>query len=333
MLERRWSTSLRLTILSERRPAVLARQTPLQVSWSGPTSANAASRTASRLARHRTSSPPGPEDGRWTDFFNGRIEDPAIFPGLHSTTPRRSSRTRPACFAWWDFSREIPIATASSTAAPHALSRHRCISCRPVPSRLALDRRGDVLAASRLGTTQPSISRGRPLRLRLGDRLRGRRSLRHEERRLRRAAALRRGEQDIVPFYVSPPAGADDGTDRSSSRRPSPTRSTGTTGAATSTRLQRPAGRMGRLSAERRKSTLNTAPSTYNPHPDGMRHLLFEHAPAAADDAAGIHSPITMRGLRAAAFPGRQPSGRRAEAKGFAFDVVTDHDLDREGVD
>jgi N,N-dimethylformamidase len=108
MLKRRWY-ELRVVADGGR---LRLRQTALQHSWGTADSGQAEMTGAlGRLGRvtfaaaptHR----PGPHDNPYRAFFNGRLEDPAILGGArYGDTPIELAPSD--CLAWWDFSAEIP---------------------------------------------------------------------------------------------------------------------------------------------------------------------------------------------------------------------------------
>ena len=165
---------------------------------------------------------------------------------------------QPIVFAWWDFSAGDPE-RAHPRPRPARAARHAAQPADAGGARLALDRRGDELAASAPALCRDPFPRGRPLRLRLGDRFRGDDPRRHGVGRLWRAAALRRraGHRAVL----CPAAGRrrDCAAGLScldlhlSDLRQPPARQC-------RRGVSRAAGRMGRLSVECRRITRNTAP-------------------------------------------------------------------------
>src|SRR6516165_5920527 len=61
------------------------------------------------------------------------------------------------------------------------------------------------------------------------------------------------------------------------------------------------------------------------------RHLLFEPAPAIADNAFRLHHVFGQPRIGCAAFSSRHPFDRLAHCQRHRIRRVTDHDLDREG--
>ena len=90
------------------------RQTALQRSWgvtdSGEAEIMGTLGALGRVTFAAAPTPrPGPHDNPYRAFFNGRLEDPAILGAArYGNAPIELAA--PECLAWWDFSAEIPTA-------------------------------------------------------------------------------------------------------------------------------------------------------------------------------------------------------------------------------
>jgi N,N-dimethylformamidase beta subunit-like, C-terminal len=88
------------------------RQTALQRSW-GVDDSGEAEMTGKLGALAKltfaaaSTAAPRPHDNPYCAFFNGRVEDPAILIGVHDD-PQPIDPNKAECIAWWDFSAEIP---------------------------------------------------------------------------------------------------------------------------------------------------------------------------------------------------------------------------------
>ena len=108
MLKRRW---YELRIIAE-AGRIRLRQTALQRSW-GVTDSGTAEMTGSLawlaaiVFGAAPAATPRPHENPYTAFLNGRIEDPAIIPGIHDASAALEPDAA-ACAAYWDFSQEIP---------------------------------------------------------------------------------------------------------------------------------------------------------------------------------------------------------------------------------
>jgi N,N-dimethylformamidase len=120
MLKRRW---YELRIIAE-AGRIRLHQTALQRSW-GVTDSGTAEMTGSlgSLGAIAFGAAPAatlrPHENPYTAFLNGRIEDPAIIPGVHDASAALEPDAA-ACAAYWDFSREIPCDQILDRG-PHAL--------------------------------------------------------------------------------------------------------------------------------------------------------------------------------------------------------------------
>ncbi len=329
MLERRWY-ELRVIALGGQ---VRLRQTALQRSWGVADSGEA--ELAGSLGALGTvvfgASPtphPGPHDNPYRAFFNGRLEDPAIIGGLHDgEVPIEPAALE--CLAWWDFSAEIPSARIIDRG-PHGL--HGAL--RNLPTRAV---RGSYWTGAETNWRhaprdyaaihfheddlydcgwETDFSVDIPdglasgvygVRLRCGD------------------------TQDIVPIYVLPPKGV-------TNHRIVFLASTFTYqiygnhqrgNADDAFRARQEAWGAYPWNADQHPEY---AASTYNKHPDGsgvcyssLRRPLLTMRP-------GYITYLDQRGSGLRHFPADTHLVDWLTQKGIGFDVVTDHDLDREGV-
>jgi N,N-dimethylformamidase len=328
MLERRWY-ELRV-VASDGR--LRFRQTALQRSWgvadSGAAEMPGTAGVLKRLALGAGfTAAPGPHDDPHCAFLNGRIEDPAIIlEAADEDAPVEPERSE--CLAWWDFSAGI--------ATDRILDREHALNCslRNLPTRAVRGSRwsGDETNWRHAPRQYAAIhfheddlydcgwetdfaveipdgmaSGVYGVRLRCGD------------------------AQDIVPFYVLPPSGT----------------ATAPIAFLASTFTYQIYGNHRRGNTDEafraRQAAWGAYPwnadqhpeygaSTYNTHADGsgicyssMRRPLLTMRPGyiTYNDARGS-------GLRH--FPADTHLVDWLAEKGIACDVITDHDLDREGV-
>ena len=326
MLPRRWY-ELRI-IASDGR--LRLRQTALERSWgvadSGETEMPGTAGILGRLAFGAGFSPqPGPQENPYRGFFNGRIEDPAILLGAFDD-PAPIEPERCECLAWWDFSREIP--TDRIADREHAL---------------------------------PGLLINLPTRAVRGSRWTGEEmNWKHAPRQyaaihfhqddlydcgwdtdftVEIPADMKTGiygvrlccndTEDIVPFYVLPPVGT----------------TTAPIAFLASTFTYQIYGNHRRGNTDdaffARQAEWGAYPwnadqhpeygaSTYNTHPDGsgicyssMRRPLLTMRP-------GYITYNDSRGSGLRHFPADTHLVDWLAAKGIAYDVITDHDLDRE---
>jgi hypothetical protein len=128
MLKRRW---YELRIIAE-AGRIRLRQTALQRSW-GVTDSGTAEMTGSLgwlgaiVFGAAPAATPRPHENPYTAFLNGRIEDPAIIPGVHDASAALEPDAA-GSFAYWDFSQEKQ-ATESSTAGRTRCTAP-CATCR-----------------------------------------------------------------------------------------------------------------------------------------------------------------------------------------------------------
>jgi N,N-dimethylformamidase len=324
MLKRRW---YELRIISEAGRLCL-RQTALQRSW-GAADFGEAELTGSlgSLGTVVFGAAPAPEDGPYQAFFNGRIEDPAILAGVHSdAAPLEPDEA--ASLAWWDFSREMQSALIVDRG-PHALhgtlhnlpTRAVCGSrwtgeenCwRHQPRHYgAIHFHEDDLYDCGWDTdfevTVPDglASGAYGVRLRCGS------------------------EQDIVPIYVLPPLGV----------------TTAPLVFLASTFTYQIYGNHQRGNVDdafrARQAEWGAYPwnaqdhpqygaSTYNTHRDGSGICYSSRRRPLLTMRPGYITYLDNRGSGLRHFPADTHLIDWLTAKGIAFDVVTDHDLDREG--
>ena len=270
---------------------------------------------------------PGQRGNPYSAFFNGRLEDPAILAGAHDG-PQPIEPDKPECLAWWDFSAEIPTDRIIDRG-PHGLHGH----LRNLPTRAMRGSRwtgeethwwhrrrhyaaihfhqDDLYDCGWETDFVFEIPAGMAsgvygIRLRCND------------------------IEDIVPVYVLPPAGA----------------ATAPIVFLASTFTYQIYGNHQRSSVDNafraRQAEWHAYPwnadqhpeygaSTYNKHPDGsgichssLRRPLLTMRP-------GYITFFDSRGSGARHFPADTHLIDWLTVKGFAFDVITDHDLDREG--
>jgi len=329
MLERRWY-ELRLIFAAGR---VRLRQTALQRSWGTADSgevemaANPGMLTGLLVGADYTPSP-GHLENPHRHFLNGRIEDPMILRNVHDQAlPLEPGG--PDLFAWWDFSTDIPTDRISDRGQ-HALHG----TLRNLPTRAVCGSRWSGQETNWRHASRdyaaihfheddlydcawqtdfaveipPGMQNGLyGVRLRCGD------------------------TQDIVPIYVLPPRGT----------------ATAPIAVLASTftyqiyanhqrgnvddayRARRAAWGAYPWNAEEHPEY---AGSTYNKHPDGsgvcystMRRPILTMRP-------GYITYMDARGSGLRHFPADTHLIDWLAAKGIAYDIITDHDLDREGV-
>jgi N,N-dimethylformamidase len=328
MLKGRWY-ELRMIAAGGR---LQLRQTALQRSWgvadSGVAEVTATLDTLGKLIFGAALTPqPGLHENPYCAFFNGRLEDPAILAGLHD----RAALIEPgeaSCLAWWDFSAGIPTDHIFDRG-PHGLHGH----LRNLPTRgvrgsrwtgehtnwrhmprhyAAIHFHQDDLydcgweTDFTIAIPDGMASGVYGIRLRCND------------------------IEDIVPIYVLPPAGA----------------ATAPIVFLASTFTYQIYGNHRRgcvddafraRQAEWRAYPWNAdqhpeyGASTYNKHPDGsgicyssLRRPLLTMRP-------GYITFFDTRGSGVRHFPADTHLIDWLTVKGIAFDVITDHDLDREG--
>jgi N,N-dimethylformamidase len=327
MLERRW---YELRILSAEGRMHL-RQTPLQRSWGVADGGESALPGVMRTLRSVIfGAAPSDRDTPHRAFFNGRIEDPAIIPDIHGAEAPIDAATV-EYLAWWDFSADIPTARIRDRG-PHGLdgvllnlptrgvtgSRWTGAETgwRHAPRDYAAihfheDDLYDCGWATDFAVEIPAgmLSGCYGIRLRAG------------------------GAEDIVPFYVLPPKGA--------AARSKPLvflASTFTYQIYGNHRRSNTNAEFHARQAEWGAYPHNAdqnpeyAASTYNVHADGsgvayssLRRPLLTMRP-------GYITYFDKRGSGLRHFPADTHLIDWLTVKGCEFDIVTDHDLDREGL-
>jgi N,N-dimethylformamidase len=329
MLKRRW---YELRVIAE-AGRVRLRQTALQRSW-GVTDSGEAETTGS-LASLATivfgaapAATPRLHENPYTAFLNGRIEDPAIMPGVHDASAALEPDAD-ACAAYWDFSQEI-TSDRILDRGPYALHG----TLRNLPTR--------AVCGSRW-TGEETAWRHRP---------RHYAAIHFHEDDLYDCGwdtdfevtipegmasgvygvRLRGGvEQDIVPFYVLPPAGV----------------VTAPLVFVASTFTYQIYGNHQRGNVDdafrQRQAEWGAykwnaqdhpeyAASTYNVHRDGSGICYSSARRPLLTMRPGYITYNDARGSGLRHFPADTHLIDWLTAKGIAVDVVTDHDLDREGV-
>ena len=328
MLERRWY-ELRVLISGGR---LRLRQTALQRSWgvsdSGEAEIAGSVSTVGRVTFGAALTPtPGPGDNPHCAFFNGRIEDPAILAGIHDgAAPVEPSAAD--CLAWWDFSVDIPT-TRIHDRGPHGL--HGTLLSLPVRAVTGSRWTGaetnwqhaprayaaihfhedDLYDCGWATNFTVEIPEGMPSGV-YGVRLRG------------------GGVEDIVPFYVLPSRGA----------APKPLVFL----ASTFTYQIYGNHRRGNADVEfhTRQVEWGAYPHNADQHPEYAASTYNVHADGSGVCYSSLRRPLlTMRPGYITYFDKRGSGLRHFPAdthlidwltvKGIDFDIVTDHDLDREG--
>ena len=329
MLKRRW---YELRVVTDGGRLHL-RQTALQRSW-GTADTGQAEMAGALGALGRVTfaaAPalrPGPRDNQYRAFFNGRLEDPAILGGArYGDTPIELAASE--CLAWWDFSAEIPT-NRILDRGPDGLNG----ALRNLPTR--------AVRGSRWTGHEPNWCHAP----------REYAAIHFHEDDLYDCgwetdfaieipegmasgvygARLRCGDiQDIVPFYVLPPAGA--------AAAPivflAPTFTYQIYGnhqrgnVDDAFRARQAAWGAYPWNAEQHAEY---GASTYNTHPDGsgicyssLRRPLLTMRP-------GYITYFDDRGSGLRHFPADTHLIDWLTVKAISFDVITDHDLDREGV-
>lgn len=331
MLERRWY-ELRVLVGGGR---ARLRQTPLRQSWGVADRGEAQiSGSLGKIGRVILGAAPAPAanpgDNPHHAFFNGRIEDPAILAGTHDD-PAPIDPAATDCIAWWDFSADIPTRDIRDRG-PHGWHG----TLLNLPTRGVSGSRGtgaetnwrhaprdyaaihfhdDDLYDCGWATDFTVDIPDRMASGAYGVRLRG------------------GGVEDIVPFYVLPPKGAAAGS------KPLVFL------ASTFTYQIYGNHRRGNTDAEfhGRQAAWGAYPwnadqhpeyaaSTYNVHSDGsgvcyssLRRPLLTMRP-------GYITYLDKRGSGLRHFPADTHLIDWLTVKGVEFDIVTDHDLDREGL-
>ena len=271
---------------------------------------------------------PRPHENPYTAFLNGRIEDPAIIPGVHDASAALELDAA-GCFAYWDFSQEI-TSDRVLDRGPYALHG----TLRNLPTRAVCGSRwtgeetawrhrprhyaaihfheDDLYDCGWDTDFEVTIPEGMASGV-YGVRLHG------------------GGEQDIVPFYVLPPAGV----------------VTAPLVFVASTFTYQIYGNHQRGNVDdafrQRQAEWGAykwnaqdhpeyAASTYNVHRDGSGVCYSSARRPLLTMRPGYITYNDARGSGLRHFPADTHLIDWLTAKGIAVDMVTDHDLDREGV-
>lgn len=267
----------------------------------------------------------------WTDVLDGRLEDPAILRGVHAgPDPIDPEAHRDALVAWWDLSAEIPTDRIVDRGPGAWHGRLRNLPTRAVRGSrwrgtetcwrhaprdyAAVHFHADDLYDCEWET---SFAVEIPEGMRSGV----------YGVRLRAGAGA---DEDIVPFYVLPPRGT--------------TQAPIAFLASTFTYQAYANHARGNADAayKARRAAWGAYPhnpdeypdygaSTYNRHPDGAGHCLSSLRRPILTMRPGFLTFNDARGSGLRHFPADSHLTDWLEATGHAFDVVTDHDLDREG--
>jgi N,N-dimethylformamidase len=263
----------------------------------------------------------------YRDFFNGRLEDPAILHGIHQgATPIEPDEAE--CLAWWDFSMEISTDRIVDRG-PYGLHGH----LRNLPTRAVRGSRwtGKEISWRHLPRDYAAIHFHEDDLYDCGwetdftvDIPAGMASGVY-------AVRLRSGDiEDIVPLYVLPPMAG-------------PAAPIAFLAATFTYQIYGNHQRgnvddaLRKRQADWRAHPWNAdqhpeyGASCYNKHPDGsgicyssLRRPLLTMRP-------GYVTFFDTRGSGVRHFPADTHLIDWLGVKGFAFDVITDHDLDREG--
>ena len=324
MLEGRWY-ELRLLFADGQ---VRLRQTALQPSW-GVVDSGECSGSLHLAAFERIMFGARPEDGGWTDVLDGRLEDPAILPGLHEDPAPIEPDAQPV-LAWWDFSESIPTQDIVDRGPYGWHGAFRNLPTRGVRGsrwrgaemcwrhaprdyaavHLHADDLYDCGWATSLEVAIPDGMRSGVYGVRL------------------RAGA----DQDIVPFYVLPPRGEVTAPiaylAATFTYQAYANHARGNAGAAYKARRAE----WGAYPHNPDEHPEYSA-STYNRHPDNAGHALSSMRRPILTMRPGFLTFNDARGSGLRHFPADSHLTGWMEASGFAFDVITDHDLDREGLD
>jgi N,N-dimethylformamidase len=329
MLTRRW---YELRIIAE-AGRVRLRQTALQRSWGvadsgGADLTGAVGKVRTIIFGAAPTTAPSPHDSPYGTFFNGRIEDPAILAGAHSAVAPLELE-QAACLAWWDFSERIQ-GTSILDRGPHALhgalrnlptravcgsrwtGEETCWRHRPRHYAAIHFHEDDLYDCGWDTDFEVTIPDGMAsgvygLRLRCG------------------------GQQDIVPIYVLPQAGG----------------TTAPLAFLASTFTYQIYGNHQRGNVDEafraRQTEWGAYPwnaqdhpeygaSTYNTHRDGSGICYSSRRRPLLTMRPGYITYFDGRGSGLRHFPGDTHLINWLTAKAVDFDVITDHDLDREGV-
>lgn len=331
MLKRRWY-ELRIVCEAGR---LRLRQTALQRSWgvadSGEAEVAGSLGSVGALGTivfgAAPAVAPGPHGNAYGNFFSGRIEDPTILSGAHAA-PEPLEPEAATCLAWWDFSEEIQSERILDRG-PHALhgtlrnlptravcgsrwtGEEACWRHRPRHYAAIHFHEDDLYDCGWDTDFEVTVPDGMTsgvygVRLRCSD------------------------AEDIVPIYVLPPPGV----------------TTAPLVFIASTFTYQIYGNHQRGNVDdafrARQSEWGAYPwnaqdhpeygaSTYNTHPDGSGICYSSARRPLLTMRPGYITYFDRRGSGLRHFPADTHLIDWLTAKGIAFDVVTDHDLDREG--
>ncbi len=324
MLEGRWY-ELRL-ILADGK--VRLRQTALQATWGVVDSGECAG--ALHIAPFdRILFGARPEDGGWTDVLDGRLEDPAIIPGVHDDASPIEPDAHDV-LAWWDFAEGIPTQDLRDRGPS---GYHGAFQNLPTRGVRGSRWRGaehcwrhaprDYAAVHLHADDLYDCGWDTSFEIEIPD---GMKSGIYGVR-------LQAGaDYDIIPFYVLPKRG----------------QTTAPIAFLASTFTYQAYANHTRSNADAaykaRRAEWGAYPhnpdehpeystSTYNRHPDGAGHALSSMRRPILTMRPGFLTFNDARGSGLRHFPADSHLTGWLEASGFDFDVITDHDLDREGTD
>lgn len=269
-------------------------------------------------------------EGRgWTDVLDGRLEDPAILPGaLTGAAPLEPEEHAP--LAWWDFGQGIDTEGFPDRGPNGWDGAFRNLPTRGVRGSrwagaeqcwrhaardyAAVHLHGDDLYDCGWQTSfEVRVPDGLASGV-YGVRLRG------------------EGEEDTIPIWVLPKRGAP-------GAKVAFLASTFTYQAyANHSRSNADAAYKARRAAwggypHNPDDHPDYSYSTYNRHPDGTGHCLSSMRRPILTMRPGFLTFDDKRGSGLRHFPADSHLTEWLEGAGFAFDVVTDHDLDAEGVE
>ena len=324
MVEGRW---YELRCLFQAGRATL-RQTALAPTWGAADSGQAEGACAPPTL-HRLLFGARAAGAGWTDVLDGRIEDPAILPGLHAGAAPIDPGAQPV-FAWWDFSCGIDT-IAFPDHGPHAWHG----AFRNLPTRgvrgsrwagaemcwrhaprdyAAVHTHADDLYDCEWAT---SFVFHVPADLRSG---------------VYGIHLECDGAQDTIPIWILPPKGA----------------VTAPIAFLASTFTYQAYANHTRFNVDdayrARRAAWGAYPhnpdehaeygmSTYNRHPDNTGICLSTMRRPILTMRPGFLTFNDARGSGLRHFPADSHLTDWMEGAGFAFDVITDHDLDAEGLD
>lgn len=322
MVERRW---YELRVILDAGEARLL-QIPLQLGWAIGDAGEATMQgsiglTDTILFAAAFTPSPGPHDDPYRAFFNGRIEDPMIHAGIEPSG---------AVIARWDFSADIPTQRLTDRGPLGLDGRTRNLPTRAVRGSrwsgaemnwqhrprdyAAIHFHEDDLYdcgwqtdfAFDIPADMPSGVYG--IRLRAAD------------------------TEDIVPVYVLPPRGT--------TRSP--------VAFLASTYTYQVYGNHARGTTDEayraRRTEWGAYPHNADEHPEYGRSTYNKHIDGSGFCYSSMRRPLLTMRPGYLTFNDKRGSGLRhfpadshltdwLEANGIAFDVLTDHDLDREGVE